>query len=242
MSEQNAMVEAVPEDSPALSIDQLKAVMPARQKQNITQGLVDELNHLMIEPEYREYFRENIISYADILQDPNTTMQNYIRAVKYCSYKLMGFTNQESWIKTFPERYQRLCDEEKPDAYLRSLVSAYNKGQLVNRILEQAMVPTWIVNADNYQKAINTQVALMTSAKSEKVRSEAADSLLRHLKRPEEARLKLDVAVKQDDSIKRLTDAMAGLVDAQAESIRRGDVSVKEIAEANIIDVTPEDS
>lgn len=230
----------VPEDTPALSLEQLKAVMPARQKQNITQGLVDGLNQMMIEPEYREHFRDNLLSYADVLQDPTTTLKGYIRAVKYVSYKVMGFTNQEAWIKTFPERYQRLCDEDKPEAYLRSLVCAYNKGQIVNRILEQTMVPTWVLNADLFQKALNTQAVLMTSAKSEKVRSEAANSILNHLKRPEAAKLELDMTIKQDDSITKLSEAMGKLVDAQADAIRRGEKTVIEVAEGNIIDMEKE--
>jgi hypothetical protein len=235
-----AITAPVLEDTPALSVEQLKAVMPTRQKQNITQSLVDELNHLMVEPEYREYFRNNIISYCDVLQDPNTTITGYIKAVKYVSYKLMGFTNQNSWVKTFPERYQRLCDEKKSADYLRSLVAAYNKGQMVNRILEQTMVPTWVLNADLFQKALNQQLVLMQTARSEKVRSEAADSLLRHLKRPDAAKLELDIAIKQDDSVQRLTDAMSKLVDAQRKSIEQGHISVVEVAESNIIDITSE--
>jgi hypothetical protein len=231
-----AITKPVPEVSPALSLDNLKAVMPTRQKQNVTQHLVDEINQLMVEPEYREYFRDNIISYADVLQDPNTTMEGYIRAVKYCSYKLMGATNQESWIKTFPERYQRLCDEDKPDAYLRSLVCAYNKGQLVNKILEQSLVPTWLFNSDLFQKALNTQAVLMNSAKSEKVRCEAANSLLSHLKRPEAAKLELDVTMKQDESVANLTKAMSDLADKQREAISSGLMNAKDIAEAMIIE------
>jgi hypothetical protein len=230
----------VPEDTPALSLEQLKAVMPARQKQNITQSLVDGLNQMMIEPEYREHFRDNLLSYADVLQDPTTTLKGYIRAVKYVSYKVMGFTNQEAWIKTFPERYQRLCDEDKPEAYLRSLVCAYNKGQIVNRILEQTMVPTWVLNADLFQKALNTQAVLMTSAKSEKVRTDAANSILNHLKRPEAAKLELDMTIKQDDSITKLSEAMGKLVDAQANAIRRGEKTVIEVAEGNIIEMEKE--
>jgi len=236
MANLQAITTPVPEITPALSLDQLKAVMPTRQKQNITQSLVDELNHLMAEPEYREQFRDNLLSYADVLQDPNTTLNGYIRAVKYVSYKLMGFTNQEAWIKTFPERYQRLCDEGKPDAYLRSLVCAYNKGQVVNRILEQTLVPTWVLNADLFQKALNTQAVLMTSAKSEKVRAEAANSLLSHLKRPEAAKLQLDVTMQQDESVAKLTKAMSELAAKQREAIESGLMTAQEVAEAMIIE------
>lgn len=239
----NAVIpKPIPEDSPELTVDQLKAVMPARQKGNITQNLVDELNQIMVEPEYREYYRNNFLGYMDILQDPNVRMVDYVKAVKYCSYRLMGYTNQESWCRTFPERHQRLLADGKPETYLRSLVSIYNKGKTVQRIMEQAQIPTWLLNADLFQKALNQQAVLMQTAKSEKVRSEAADSILRHLKRPEEAKLKLDVTVEQDDSVKRLSEAMAGLVEAQRDAILSGDKSVLDIAEGNIIDVTPEDA
>ena len=227
---------AIPEDLSALTLEQLKAIMPARQKQNVTQSLVDNLNQLVEEPEYREYFRENILGYIDVLQDPNTTLKGYIRAVKYVSYKLMGYTNENAWVKTFPERYQRLVEEEKDPSYIRSLVCAYNKGQLVNRILEQTMVPTWVLNQDKFQKAINTQADLMMSAKSEKVRTDAANSLLTHLRRPEAAKVQLEIAVKTEDSIGELRRTMTKLGEAQAEAIRLRIDDAKGIAESKIIE------
>ena len=227
---------AIPEDSSALTVEQLKALMPARQKQNVTKSLVDNLNKLIEEPEYQEYFRENILGYIDVLPDPNTTLKGYIRAVKYVSYKLMGYSNQESWIKTFPERFQRLLDEAKPEAYIRSLVCAYNKGQMVNKILEQTMVPTWVLNQDKFQKAINTQAVLMTTAKSEKVRTDAANSLLTHLRRPEAAKVELEIAVKVDDSIGELRRTMTKLGKVQAEAIKLGIDDAQGIAESDIIE------
>lgn len=226
--------ELAPLEQP-LTVEQLKAVTPPRQKQNITQNLVNELNQLMDEPEYRQMFRDNLVSYADVLSDPNATMQGYIRAVKYVSYKLMGMTNEDAYCRTFPERHARLLKEGKPDSYLRSLVCAYNKGQMVNKILEQSLVPTWVLNADMFQKALNQQCVLMQTAKREDVRAQAADSLLRHLKRPEAAKLELDVAVVQDESVTRLSQAMAELAEKQQEAIESGLMSAQEVAEAMII-------
>lgn len=232
----NTKALTIPEETPELTLDQLKAVMPARQKQNITQGLVDSLNSCVAEPEYRENFRQNILGYADVLTDPNTTMEGYIHAIKYVGYTLMGYTNQESWMRTFPQRFQRLLDEEKPEAYIRSLVCAYNKGKLVNRIREQAMIPTWLLNQDKFQQAINVQAVLMTSASSEKVRTDAANSLLTHLRQPEATKVTLDVNVKQDDSIAQLRDAMIKLGTAQADAIRLGISNAKDIVESRIIE------
>ena len=220
-----------------ITIEQLKQIIPARQKQNITQEFVDELNHIIEEPEYREQFRENIIGYADVLNDPNTSLKGYIRAVKYVSFKIMGFSNQNSWIRTFPERFQRLVDEEKPEAYVRSLVCAYNKGKLVNQILEQTLVPTWVLNNDKFQAAINTQALLMTTpGVSDKVKCDAANSLLTHLKRPEAAKLEIDIGIKDNDSIGELRREVDRLGEAQKEAIRSRTFNAQDIAESDVVD------
>ncbi|RLC68215.1 MAG: hypothetical protein DRH97_03820 [Chloroflexi bacterium] len=227
----------VPVDETPLTVDQLKAIMPNRQKQNITASLVDELNQLIVEPDHRDFFRENIIGYVDVLKDPTATLPGYIRAVKYVSYKLMGLTNQESWLRTFPERYQRLVTENKDAAYIRSLVCAYNKGKLVNKIYEQSTIPTWVINQDSFQKAINVQAKLMLDPLvSHKVQSDAANSLLTHLKQPEATKMTLDVTVTQDESIGELRKAMERLAIAQRDAIRSGARNAQDIAESSIVD------
>lgn len=219
-----------------LTIEQLKSVMPKRQKQNVTQEFVDKINSMVEEPEFRDNFRENILGYIDVLNDPTTSLKGYLRAVKYVSFKIMGFSNQESWLRTFPERFQRLCDENKPEAYVRSLVCAYNKGKLVNQILDQSLVPTWVLNNDKFQAAINVQAGLMVHAKSEKVRADAANSLLTHLKRPEAAKVEIDIAVKQEDTIGEMRRAAIELVDAQRRAIEQGMENAATIAESKIIE------
>lgn len=218
-----------------LTVDVLKAVMPKRQKHNINQSLVDELNKLVVDPEAREAFRENIIGYTSILQDPNIKLNTYIQAIKYVSYKLLGYTNQESWMKTFPVRYQRLIDLGKDAGFIRSTVACYNRNQIVNKILEQTMVPNWIVNHDSWQKALNTQVTLMVTAESEKVRTDAANSVLTHLAQPEVTKLTLDIEVRQDDSIRQLRDATLELVAAQKLNIQSGAMTAAEVAKGKII-------
>ena len=63
-------------------------------------------------------------------------------------------------------------------------MTSYNKNKLVNLILEQSMIPSWVLNQDMYQKALNVQCELMLTANSEKV-SDAANSILTHLKPPQ---------------------------------------------------------
>lgn len=222
-----------------LTVDALKAVMPKRQKHNITPHLVDELNTLISEPEEREAFRQNLMSYTSVLEDPNVKLPDYIAAVRYVSFQLMGFNNQQSWVKTFPERYQSLIDRKKitedDDMYLRSTVACYNRGKVVNAVREQSLIPTWILNSDVHQKAINRLAYLMTNSKSEKVQADSAASLLTHLKMPETVQMKLDVEVKEDDSIKQLRSEVTRLARAQREAIETGTADAKVIAEGKLI-------
>ena len=221
--------------SSTLTVDAVKAVMPKRQKHNITQSLVDELNQLVTEPEAREVFRENLLGYSSVLQDPNVRLPTYVDAVRYVSFQLMGDSNQTAWIKTFPDRYQRLRDMGKDDGFIRATVACYNRNKVVNKIREQSLIPAYIANYDMYQEALNEQRKLMLNAKSEKVRSDAAKCILEQLKLPETTKVSLDVNVKEDDSIRELRETTLELVKAQKLAIESGTMDAKRIAEAKII-------
>jgi hypothetical protein len=226
----------IPEDTSTLTVDTLKATMPKRMRANITQGLVDKLNKLVTDPDERVYFRENLLSYTHVLQDPNVKLESYIHAVRYVSYKLMGLTNQEAWIKTFPDRYQRILTDGKSDAHLRATVSGYNKNKIVATVYEQALIPVHVLNADVFQKAVTTQAQLMTDPNvSDKVRSDAANSLMTHLKPPEARKLELDVAISEDDSLRELRRAVTDLAIAQKEAIQVGTEDARRIAESTLI-------
>ena len=225
----------VPSDEIPLTLEVLRGAMPKRQKRNITKKLVDKINTLVSDPEARNVFREGILGYAGILADSTVKMTTFLDAVQYVSYKQMGCTNQEAWIRTFPDRYQRVLQNGKSDDFIRATVSCYHHNKIVGLLLEQSMIPTWIINADVYQKAINHQVILMTSAKSETVRSNAADSLLTHLKQPEAAKLSVDVRITQDDSLRELKEAALELVREQKRAIEAGANTAEDIARGRII-------
>jgi hypothetical protein len=226
----------VPEDTSALTLDALKATMPKRQRHNVTQGLVDTLNKLVTDPEERQYFRQNLLSYTSVLQDPHVKMEAYIHAVRYVSYKMMGMTNQDSWCKTFPDRYARILADKKSSAHLRATVSGYNKNKIVATVYEQAMIPVHIVNADVFQQAVTTQAEIMTNpGVSDKVRSDAANSLMTHLRAPDAKKLDIGIQVKEDDSLRELRHAVTDLAIAQRKSIDAGTADAKEIAESRLI-------
>jgi len=75
----------------------------------------------------------------------------------------------------------------------------------------------------------------MTTADSEKVRTDAANSLLNHLKAPETSKIEIDMNVKQQDGIGDLREATLELVKAQRLAIEGGQNTAKEIAHTTIV-------
>jgi len=100
-------------------------------------------------------------------------------------------------------------------------------------ILDQAYVPIWLVNQDNYQKAINVQVDLMKNAQSELVRTQAANSILTHLAKPKDAMPQVAIQINQNTGMNELMDALAELAEKQVNMIDQG-VTAKEIAAQKI--------
>lgn len=219
----------------ALALTELQKALPKTYKNNLTQDMVNNINQMALDPQLQEYYRDNLISYASVLQDGRYKMQNYIDAVRYVSFKLFGDTNILAFSKTFPKRYQGFIDKKITDKAISSYVFAYNKTQLVQKIFEQTMTPAHIYNADVYQKAINIQAELMVSAESEKVRTDAANSLLTQLKPPETKKLEIDIGVRQDKTIDDLRATTLELVEQQKEMIRLGHMNAKGIAHSKLL-------
>lgn len=227
-----------------LSIDDVRTYLPTRLQGAVTPEIVSKLNELNSDlPDAAENIRDNFISYVDVLSEGKYKLEDYLNAVKYVSFKLMGRTNRDAYKAVFPDRFKRMKDSETPDKDIDSIISAYNRNKLVNKIYEKTIIPSWILNQDAYQEAINTQVKLMRTAESERVRAMAADSILNHLKRPENiGQAQLSINVNTGSVLDDLQKNMLELVNTQRELIKAG-VSTKEIAEQRIIiDVDPEDS
>jgi len=220
-----------------ITLNQFQRALPKGVSTRVDQGMVDNLNGLMTDPGLRENFRDNLLSYTNVMADGKYKIGDYINAVRYMSHKLLGSSNIEAYTKTFPDRYQRLLDEGADDRTISSYCAAYNKTQLVNKVREQTLVPVHILNADVYQKAINIQASLMNDTTvSDKVRSDAANSLLTHLKQPETSKIELDVKVTEDSSIKELAAATRALAEQQQGNIIKGFSTPEQVAHSNIIE------
>ena len=169
------------------------------------------------------------------MADGKFKITSYLDAVRYVSFKLMGLTNIESYRRTFPDKIKRFQAQNVEAKQIAAYVTAYHKSKLVSMLMEQTLVPSYVLNQDLYQKALNVQADLMISAKSEKVRSDAANSILTQLKPPETQKVELEVGVKEDSSIAQLRQATLDLVAEQRKMLQAGAVNAKEIAEKSIL-------
>lgn len=224
-----------------LSLDQVKKAVPANLRTNVTQGLVDRINQVEGDPVAVEAFRENFISYARVLGEGRFKITDYLDAVMYVSHKLLGDTNQDAYAKTFPERYQRLVERGADDKEISAYASAYNKGKLVNLIMEQTIVPSWVLNQDKYQEAINVLASIMVNEKfSGMVRVKAAESLLVNLQKPKEAGPLVNIDMREHAGLAELRSLLTDVAKKQRSDIRSG-VPTEQIAAQKIVMVEHEE-
>lgn len=214
--------------------EQLKSALPPKLRTFASQELAEKIDKITTDPQYAENIKENFLAYTNVLQEGRYKLDDYLNAVAYVSFKLMGYTNEEAYFRTFPDRYALLKAQGKTSRDISPYVAAYHRGKLVNKIMEQSLIPSWILNQDAYQEAINKNVQLMRTAKSEKVQAMAADSLLKHLAKPEvnDAPL-INIDMRKDSGLDELKEAISSLARKQKELIEQG-VSTKEIAEQKL--------
>lgn len=218
-----------------LTAEQFKQVLPDKVKKSVSQELIDQINSTLTDPEMYEAYRDNLLSYSKVMADGRFKIDQYISAVKYVSHKLMGATHIEAYSKTFPDKMQRFAAQGVSAKDIASYVTAYNKSKLVNLIFEQTLIPSYVLNQDLYQKALNVQAELMVAAKSEKVRCDAANSLLTHLKMPETQKVELEIGVKEDSAIAALRATTMELARQQRLMLEAGTMNAQEVAHSRLV-------
>lgn len=213
----------------------IERALPPSLKSAVTDSLVTAVNNIASDPLMAEQIRNNFISYTGVLKEGKFKTEDYLNAVAYVSYKLMGMSNQDAYMRTFPQRYQALLAKNTSSKDISAYVSSYNKNKLVNLILEQSLVPTWVLNQHLYQEALNVQADLMVNANSEKVRSDAANSILTHLKKPEGQNFQINMDMRETSGLNELKESLRNLAEKQREMIESG-VETKFIAASPLIE------
>jgi len=215
-----------------LTLTQVQKSLPANHRHNISQDMVDQLNTLSSDPEEARYIRDNFVSFSQVLAEGRFRVGDYVRAVMYVSHKVMGKSNLASYIATFPDRYNSMVKRGKQPKDIASIVTAYNRGQLVSKVMERAIIPTWILNQDMFQSALQVQFDLMEDIDvSSKVRCEAANSLLTHLKKPDVHKAELKIDIGMNDGMAALENTLIEMSKRQLNLIEHDpNVSANDIA------------
>ena len=219
-----------------LTTEVFQRAMPKQFKGRINQEVIDTINGTFKDPALMEQYRDNLLSYSHVMKDGKFKMEQYLDAVKYVGFKLMNNTNIEAYTKTFPDRYAYYLSNKTSQKDIASYVTSYNKNKLVNLIYAQTLIPTHVLNADLHQQALNKQASIMNNPDaSYKVQSDAANSLLTHLAQPVDAKLEIEIGVKEDSTLLELNNTMRILAEQQQQMISNKTLSAKEIAHSSIL-------
>lgn len=224
--------------STPLTRQQVEQALPANLKSAATQQITDHLNNLVQDPIAAEHIREHFITYAVVLQEGKWGLPQYINAIQYATYKLMGYSNQDAYFRVFPNRQQQFIQDGTSSKDIASYVSQYHKGKLVNAILEKALIPVHVLYQDTYHAAIRRQAWLMENAQSEKVQTEAANSLLTHLSKPKEAVPTVAINLNQNAEMDAMKQMLADMAERQQKMIELG-VPAHELAAQRLVEHKP---
>ena len=214
--------------------EEFKAALPIQLKSAVTDEVMNSVNAILSGPEATAAFKENLLSYSNVLLEGRFKMTSYVSAVRYVSFKLLGGTNKAAFAATFPDKVSNWRTQGVSEKDQSSYISAYHKSKLVNLIFEQTLIPIHILNAPLLQQAINVQAELMLTANSEKVGSDGAACLIKELKPPESTKIELDLGYKADKTLDTLRETTRALVEQQKRMLAQG-TSIKTIAEGGLI-------
>ena len=216
--------------------ESLQKLLPV--KVAISDELLDKINDITTNGDMAEYYKENLLTFSTVLSLPNVSMSAYINAVQFVSLVLNDHSYTKAWARVFPDRYQRLLDQGVPAKDIQGHVTGYRKTKIVTKIMEQALVPSYLYNMSLFQEAINTQASIMRDERAlNKDRIAAADSVLKYTQIPEHLITnKQEIVDKGMSIIELLANSVNSLAEAQRDSIKSNTFTVRQIAESKIIE------
>jgi N4 gp69-like protein len=224
-----------------LSVEGLQKIYPRKVNRETLEECVKMMNESIVgmDSVMREHYRDNLVGVIDVIKEgERIKFADYVKAVKFCSFKMAGYTDTRAYSLTFPERIERMAREGISNANLYVYANSYAKNKVVVEIMAKLMVPTHIMYQDYFHMAVKTQVEIMTDDKvSPKVRSDAANSLMTHLKQPEIKQAELSINTNDSGIINQLSEALNNLSKGHKELLSQGRTTLKDISEAVIIEV-----
>lgn len=219
----------------ALTPAEIANALPAHLRSAVTPAFADKLNNMASDPLIAEEFERNFVTYSKVLLEGKFKTSDYLNAISYVTYKLLGHSNQDAYKYTFPDRYRDMVARKYDAKQISSFVSAYHKGQLVSAILQQTIVPAFVLHQSKFHDVIGVQHSIaMDDTALNKDRVAAADSLMRILAPPQAKEVNLNLGVQETSGMAELKAMMAESARQQKEFIENGG-DVKRIAEQGLI-------
>ena len=224
-----------------MEIEAVKRLVPKNQRGMITPEFCEKVEKCVNDPVLAEQVKSNFISYLNVLSTGKFSMDEYLNAVKYVSFKLLNYTNRDAYAATFPDRWERMVKEGVEEKRMDAYVAMYNKSKLVVAIYEQTIVPTYVLNAPLHQEALNVLAKMI---KDPSVRGmakvKACEAILTHTKQPEIVKGELTIGLQENETIAELREVTEQLANTFRASIGKGK-TLQDVAEAQIIDVKVEE-
>lgn len=236
-------------DKPVLNkitVEDIKQIYPVRVNNKVLERAVEIINGSTEDMDYilAKEFRDNCMSYIDIMKGgKGLNFEDYVNACKFATFKMAGNTDIRAYALTFPERIRRMERDGLPNSHLYQYANIYSRNKTVTEVMTKLMMPTHVLYQDIFHQAVKTQAEIMVNTKiNPKIRSDAANSLMTHLKQPEIKKAELQINTKDSGVISDLANALANLSAGQREMMLNGKTTLKEINEAVIIEVEADGS
>ena len=222
--------------------EQFQKSLPKGLNKGIPQKVLADINDMIATGEEGEIFKENLMSHNHILKEGKFSLEQYVNAVKYISFRLMNHSQRQAYGLTFPSKVTDWLANGVEEKAISSYVHAYNTSKLVMRLYDVTLVPFHLLNQPLRQEALLVEAKLMRGGIdsltgkpiSHMVQHMAAKTVLEILTPPENIQTELQLKVRESQETSELKGALAALAKAQKEMLEQGG-SLKEVAESVIV-------
>lgn len=184
------------------------------------------------DPALGEYFRNTCIDVMDTIfgSGSKISLQQYMAACLYVTYRSAGDTKIRAYSKVFPDRVMRMQQEGQSMSHLHSYAEIYAKSKAVIDVQAKVMMPTHLLCHDLYFEAMRVTAEIMNDdSVSPKVRVEAANNIMNHTKQPEIKQQELNINIKESNEIDQLKQALNQLAVQQEKQIIEGNYTVLDV-------------
>ena len=193
----------VPEESQNITIEKIKALLPSKTSIAVTQEIVDLINNAERDTGLpQELIEEDVLSYLHLFENLNRVgLKDLVNAIKYCNLK-RNYDNKDAWAIVFPEKYQRLVDNNMA---VDNHVSMYNSTKIVTAVDKEMMIAVSLQYAPYFHAATKELYKIGVLGKGGKdtrgnemtvtpmVRVQALKELTTITKPPEEQKINISV-------------------------------------------------